>query len=142
MDTWEIRPYTGVGPLQLGIDRTSARTLLGGKYSTFRRGPYASNDTDAFDDLGLHLEYDGNERLELIMAFGEITISYKGLTLLGRDANRVLEELAQIGAASRYFDDGHYVREGGFALTIDDNVVQAVTVYTKEYYEEMTAELQ
>ena len=82
MTAWEIHPYTGVGALQFGLDRARARSLLGSNYSVFRRGPYATNDTDAFDDLGLYLEYDRNERLDCIEAVGECPISYKGITLL------------------------------------------------------------
>jgi hypothetical protein len=132
---WEITPYEGVGPLRFGMTRSQVRSLLGGKVTTFRKGPYASTDTDAYDELGLHLHYDNGDRLECIEAWGSCPIYYKQASLLNAGTQEALERLAGLGLSSRY-DDGYFLDDGGFALYAPDDVVKAVTVYRREYYDE------
>jgi len=40
-----------------------------------------------------------------------------------------------LGLSSRY-DDGYFLDDAGFALYAPDDVVKAVTVYQKGYYDE------
>lgn len=135
INRWEITPYVGVGPLRFGLTRSQARSLLGTSVSAFRKGPYASTETDAYDGLGLHLHYDGNDRLECIEAWGSCPVYYKDAALLNASVQEVLERLANLGLSSRY-DDGYFLDDGGFALYAPDDVVKAVTVYRKGYYDE------
>ena len=132
---WNIAPYEGVGQLRFGLTRSQVRSLLGGSVSTFRKGPYASTDTDAYDELGLHLYYGNGDRLECIEAWGPCPIHYKGVSLLNASTQEVLERLAGLGLSSRY-DDGYFLDDGGFALYTPDDVVKAVTVYRRGYYDE------
>lgn len=132
---WDIAPYEGVGPIRFGMTRSQVQSLLGGSVSTFRKGPYASTDTDAYDQLGLHLHYDKGDRLECIEAWGPCPIYYQGASLLNANIQAVLERLAALGLSSRY-DDGYFFDDAGFALYAPDDVVKAVTVYPKGYYDE------
>jgi hypothetical protein len=132
---WDIAPYEGVGPLRFGLTRSQAQSLLGRDVSVFRKGPYASTETDAYDALGLHLHYDGKDRLECIEAWGSCPIYYKDTPLLNASVQEVLERLKNLGLSSRY-DDGYFFDGGGFVPYAPDDVVKAVTVYRKGYYDE------
>jgi hypothetical protein len=132
---WDIAPYEGTGPLRFGMTRSQVRSLLRGSVSTFRKGPYASTDTDAYDELGLHLHYDKGDRLECIEAWGPCPIYYQRASLLNANTQEVLERLAGLGLSSRY-DDGYFLDDAGFALYAPDDVVEAVTVYPRGYYDE------
>ena len=136
LDRWDIIPYVGVGALRFGMRRPQVRSLLGRGISVFKKGPYAATETDACDELGLHLHYDTEDQLECIEAFGSCPIHYNGVSLLNATTNNVLERLASLGLCSRY-DDGYFFDDGGFALASDE-IVKAVTVYRKGYYEEET----
>jgi hypothetical protein len=137
MDYWNIIPYAGVGVLRFGTSRSEARSLLNNTPpSTFRRGPYAAADSDAYNDISLHLDYDFDDHLQCIMAFGSCPIFYENTSFLNRPLRDVLADLAKVGLSSQYDDEGYWFHDAGFVLYAPDNIVKAVTVYRKGYYEE------
>src|SRR5262245_58298124 len=64
----EIIPFQSIGTLSFGDSRKVARAKLASTFSTFQKGD-GPTETDAFDDLGLHLYYDEEGRLEFVEAF-------------------------------------------------------------------------
>jgi hypothetical protein len=133
--SWEIVPYVGVGNLRFGQVRANARAVVGDEFSTFRKGPFATNDTDAFDKFGLHLFYDSNDCLESIDAFGPTEVKFHGLHLVGRNVDAVLAELEKLGFFLRCDDDAYVCVKGGFSLYCDNNLVKAVTVFRRGYHD-------
>jgi hypothetical protein len=133
---WDIIPYIGVGPLQFGLSRAQARSLFEGAPSTFRHGPYAISDTDAYEELGLHLYYDSEDRLRCIMAFGSVPIHYNNVDLLNRRLEEIINDLTDLGLTSRYDDEGYWFDDAGFVLYAPEKSVKAITVYRSGYYEE------
>jgi hypothetical protein len=131
---WEIRPYEGGGVLHFGMSRSQVRSLLGPEFRAFRKGTHAATDTDAYDKLCLHLYYDAHDRLEYIEAWGSCQILYKGIPLLGVPTRSLLLQLNRIGLGSRY-DDGYLFDDGGFTLYAPGDVVEAVGVYRRGYYD-------
>jgi hypothetical protein len=134
MQNWDIMPYKGVGLVLFGIRSAEAEELLGSNAATFKKGPHAVGETKAYDELGLHLHYDSKDRLECIEAFGSCPLAYKGLALLNKNIEPVLEILTNLGLGYRY-DDGYFIDTEGFALYAPDGVVKGVTVYRKGYYQ-------
>lgn len=135
IDCFDILPYEGVGPLRFGFSRDNVHTILGYTFSKFRKGPFAVSDTDAYDELCLHLYYDLQDRLECVEAFGSCPICYNKVVLLHRDIESVVSDLAKSGLTCR-FDDGYFFDDGGFALVVDESTVEAITVYRRGYYDE------
>jgi hypothetical protein len=133
---WNIIPYIGVGPLLFGMARFEVRNLLGSPVKSFKRGPFTSVETDAFGPLALSVEYDTMDRLRCIEAFATCPIYFRGISLLNKSPQVILNELTSLGLKARE-DDGYFFDEGGFVLSIGpEDVVNAVTVYRKGYYEE------
>lgn len=139
VDPRKIHAYVGVGQVEFGITRTQARSRIDGAPTTFRKGPFATNDTDAYDDLGLHVYYDSEDYVRCIMAFGSGPVHYSKIALLGRPLEEVFHDLAGIGLTPRYDDEGYWFDDAGFVLYAPDDVVKAVTVYRRGYYEEQVA---
>jgi hypothetical protein len=81
IDRWDITPYVGLGPLRFGLTRSEVRALLGDQLSVVKKWPY-TNETDAYNGLGLLLEYDKEGRLECLEAFASCPIYYQGTSLL------------------------------------------------------------
>src|ERR1700732_2393896 len=135
-DRWEIIPYCGVGPLKFGLSRNHVRSFFEFVPSTFRKGPYAINETDAYDELSLHLYYDSEDRLRCIMAFESGPIHYHNVVLLKRPLQKIFNDLAALGLTSRYDDEGYWFDDVGFVLYAPENIVKAVSVYRRGYYEE------
>jgi len=121
-DPWSIIPYVGVGPIRFGLSRAQARALVEGAPSTFRQGPYAISETDAYEQLYLHLYYDSADRLRCIMAFGSNPIHYKHIALLNRRLQAVLADLAShlafgvcellVEAGQAIFKQSHFLLRG------------------------------
>src|SRR5205814_3061773 len=109
------------------MTRQEVRSLLGDGVSVFKRWPY-TRETDAYNALGLHLEYDNDNRLRCVEAFGLCAIYYGDLSLLKRPIESVAGELEKLGLASRY-DDGHFFDGAGFFLYAPNGIVEGVTVY-------------
>lgn len=136
--SWDIKPYVGVGPLCLGMTREQVRSLLGGVLSVHQKG---SASYDAYKELDLHLYHDTEDRLEFIEAFGSCPIHYQHAYFLRNDVHNVLNELAQLGLFSQYENQLHVFETGGFALYVSDDIVLAVSVFRKGYYDDPGLEL-
>ena len=133
-NSWNVIAFSGVGPLHFGCTRSEVRSVLGGDPALFRKGANAPSETDAYDELGFHLHYDLEDRLECIEAFGSCSISFRNVPLLQVPLGQVIDELAKLGLTYRY-DDGYFFDQAGFVLQATETVVDDVTVYRKGYYD-------
>jgi hypothetical protein len=131
--SWDITPFTSVGPVAFGRSRQEVRQLLGPGVSTFNKGPGAATETDVYDALGAHFYYDDSERLECVEIMGPITVRYRGISLINVPIADVLQQLRDAGISYR-FDDGYFVDESGFVIYAPSDTVKAVTIYRKGYY--------
>ncbi|MSU78669.1 MAG: hypothetical protein EXS16_11320 [Gemmataceae bacterium] len=61
MRTFKITPMVGVGPVCFGIAREQVRKALRADFDTFRKSQKSRHETDAFDTLGMHIYYTGDE---------------------------------------------------------------------------------
>ena len=85
----EIVPFTSVRALTFGESRKTSRARLGSSFSTFEK-VVGGDETDAFDDLGLHLYYSEADRLEFVEAFDPADITFRGVGFLGRGLDSVI----------------------------------------------------
>jgi len=130
---FDIAPFAGAGPLRFGMRHSEVRSLLGDKFSVHKKGPDAF---DAYSELDLHLYYDAEGQLEFIEGFGSCPIYYQDVSSLRRDAQDVLKALAQLGLTSRHENQLYMFDDGGFALYVPDDIVLAVSVFRRGYYDE------
>src|SRR6266480_1366133 len=127
----EIRPFEGLGDLRFGMSRRDVRTLLGQEFRSFKKTPLADSLTDAYTQFGLHLYYDGQDRLELVEAFQPCVPIFRGVELLG-PRKVVLEGLREAGVGSPRRDaDGELFHDLGFGLYSPGDMVEGVSVYRK-----------
>lgn len=90
---FEIEPYMGVGSIRFGMSASEVRNVLGGGVRTFRKGPFARGDTDAFIGRGVHVHYSETGICEAV-EFGGTTIpTFEGNSLLRRPFREVYELL-------------------------------------------------
>jgi hypothetical protein len=130
----EIVPFRTIGPLSYGDSRQVARDKLASPYSVFAKD-IGSEETDSFDELGLHLYYDAGGNLELVEGFEPANITFHGVGLIGRDLTSVVAEIGQIGFDSVESDVGVKFPTLGIALTASDGIVEGVAAHRKGYYE-------
>lgn len=134
--TWKITPYESVGPVQLGQRRNEIRRQLGPGFTSFAKD-VGETETDAYDELGIHLYYDDEDRLELVEAFEPASVSLKGIALLCREFEQVEHDLARQGYKGKPTDVGYRYNDAGIALTLQGSTIEGVAVFQKGYYEDV-----
>jgi hypothetical protein len=130
----EIVPFVGVGVVRFGDTRQQVRDALQRPFEIFRKD-VGENETDAFDEVGLHVYYDGQGRVEFIEGFGSASLTIGGLVLLGRNIDDVDRELSALGHSSHATDVGLQYDSVGIALTAPGGVVEGVGAYRRGYYD-------
>jgi hypothetical protein len=86
---YPIEPYVGVGPIHFGMTVDEVRTAVGGEAHPFRKGPKATRDTDAFDELGLHVSYEDSGVCNAVELWGATMPTWNGHPLLMRPFQEV-----------------------------------------------------
>jgi len=61
MNVYEVNPHIGVGPIKLGMKKAAARQSMGQPVTSFKKGPFAKHETDAFHENAFQIFYGGDE---------------------------------------------------------------------------------
>jgi hypothetical protein len=130
----EITPFCSVGVLAFGDIRKDARAKLNAKFSTFLKD-MGENETDSFDDIGLHLYYDSEGRLEFVEGFEPVDITFRSISFVGRDVASIIRDMSAIGVSEIYSDAGVRFPAAGIALYAPSGVVEGVAAHRKGYYD-------
>jgi hypothetical protein len=112
-----------------------ARQKLASPYATFQKVA-GENETDAFDQLGLHLYYSDSGELEFVEAWGPAKVAFRGVSFLGKDLGSVISDMQSLGFNATQADVGVDFRKAGIALTAPSGVVEGVAAYRKGYYDQ------
>lgn len=107
---------------------------LNAEYSTFAKD-VGENETDSFDDLGLHLYYDDEGRLEFVEAFRPADITFRGIRFLGRSLSTVIRDMNAIGFDEVGADVGVDFPDAGIALTAPSDLIEGIAAHRKGYYD-------
>jgi hypothetical protein len=131
----EVTPFISVGSLRFGATREDIRAQLGARFESFKKSPN-SNETDAYDELGLHLYYDRDNRLEYVEAFEPAEPEYAGIVFVGRAFEDVRNDLTEAGYACSFMDAASVkCDDAGIALYISDGIVEGAGVYRRGYFD-------
>jgi hypothetical protein len=138
---FEIRSYSGVGPIIFGMTAEEVRLILGCAYKEFKRTPISKTITDAFQPLGIFVCYTIDRKCNAIEMARPAQPFYAGHELLSDSFDKAFELI-------RGFDPEVSFREDGltsFALGIGlyapgcdkDRLlpVESVIAFQRGYYE-------
>ena len=131
----EIIPFTSVGILTFGDSRPVSREKLSSKFSTFEKCLGVKNETDAFDDLGLHLYYSDAGHLEFVEAFDPAEVVFRGTGFLGRDLDSVVSDMESLGFRPTEGDVGAQFETAGITIYAPMGIVEAVAAHCKGYHD-------
>jgi hypothetical protein len=131
----DIIPFKSIGTLSFGDARQTAREKLASTFSTFEKA-IGENETDSFDELGLHLYYSDADCLEFVEAFEPAEVRFRGVNFLGRDLDSVASDMASLGFSAIETDVGVRFETAGIALTAPSEVVEGVAAYRRGYYDD------
>jgi hypothetical protein len=130
----DIIPFQSIGILSFGDSRQAARDKLACCFSTFVKD-VGANETDSFDERGLHLYFDDEGRLEFVEAFNPAEVTFRGIHFLGRELQSVVEDMIAIGFSPSESDIGVDFADAGIALTAPYGVVEGIASHRKGYYD-------
>ena len=134
MNGWEITPFKSIGILHFGQSRNEVRDLLGTDFKSFYRGNEPT-PTDFYTELGFMLYYDQNDLLEFIEVVRPCNLTFNGISLLINDVQGVLDSLLAQGYEALRDETGFKYETLGFWLYTPQDVIEAVSVFPKGYYE-------
>lgn len=83
MDDFEITPYEGAGPIQLGMSREDVRAAMNSKATQFLKTADSTVPDDHFQEQGIVVSYTDADEAETIEFFGPANPTYGGQQLLG-----------------------------------------------------------
>lgn len=97
MPHYEVIPHQGVGPVLLGMTREESRAAMNVPPHSFRKGRFASTDTDGYLDNAFQVFFDHDDRVEFIELSNApaITATYKGRDLFALHADDVVRFVAR-----------------------------------------------
>ncbi|WP_444930812.1 hypothetical protein ACJJIF_03230 [Microbulbifer sp. SSSA002] len=117
---FEVQPEIGIGPVKLGMDRTSAIASMGLEPDSFMKTPMSQHPTDSFYEAGFQIFYEGEtpkvESIELSRGCGfEATLS--GENILDLSVSEVLLKIeSAIGLKPKTEDEGYTFEIPGLGL--------------------------
>jgi hypothetical protein len=133
--TVEIIPFRSIGKLSFGDARQITREKLASSFSTFKK-VVGENETDSFDDLGLHLYYSDAGHLEFVETFDPAEVTFRGIRFLGRDLDTIISDMESLGFRPTESDVGVKFEGAGIALTAPSGIVEGVAAHRKGYYDQ------
>jgi hypothetical protein len=140
MKNWLVTTFHSVGPIHFGQRRSEIRDILSAEVRQFKKTPRSVRLTDAYDQFGIHLSFDENDALELVVAFDPARPELFGEILLGRPLDDVLSSMNRLGFQQRQVRDDYCFDDIGIEIYVPyDKKLEAVKIYSKEALERTIA---
>jgi hypothetical protein len=124
----EISPGVGVGQFRFGSTRFDLQRSLSVGVEQFRRTRESKGVTLACDSLGVHLEFDSEDRLSAISVYQPQHATLGGTLLTARPIAEVIQDLVKRGLRPEKVDAGVWIGEAGLLLIDVEGTVDGVTL--------------
>jgi hypothetical protein len=138
---FEIIPKKSAGPIQIGQTRENVRKAANSNVEEFMKTPTSASPTDAFDELGIHVYYDKQDRCEAIELWSESNPTYKGVSLFDMSPKQAISWLRKLDKAIEIDDVGAISRKMGISLYANEGIdnstdkIDSVMVFGEGYYD-------
>ncbi len=87
---FEVNSYIGVNSIKFGMPREGVRnSLLNYEYRTFRRNSYAESLSDGYEEIGLNVFYDSNDKVEALELSEPACVLLNGFDVFSIPASEV-----------------------------------------------------
>ncbi|MCP5004142.1 MAG: hypothetical protein GY941_09415 [Planctomycetes bacterium] len=118
------------------MGRDYIRSLLGKDYESFSRTGNKIPEIDSYDNEGLQLNYDEDNKLEFIEAIIPSNPTFENIAFTGRNPEDVYREITEKGYLGIKDDVGYDFPDLGIGIYIREGFVEAVSIYRKGYYDD------
>lgn len=128
MDKWLVEPLKSVKGIAFGENRETARKLMGGEYTAFKKSRYSSNTSDDFGCC--HIFYDGDNNVEAVEIFSDVEVVISGKSVFPdglADLKALFPDLKDEG--------GSFISEkSSVGVTMDGRNMDAILFGCPNYY--------
>jgi len=136
---FELIPNKGIGNISLNSSRDQVNKSLKTKATVFKKTKNSENTTDAFDDIGVHVYYDKNNKVKAIEAFSESRVILDKKYIFKTPAKDVYQKIKKIDPDAKD-DDQTTLTSKKLGLSIfssngfaSENNIDSVLVFRKDY---------
>jgi hypothetical protein len=138
MQIFDIRPFMGVGPIDLGMSRNEVRKVVGAPVHTFKKTPVDDELTDAFRSLGVHVFYKRPGVCESIEFYGPANPMFNGVPILGSTLDNISRIFATQNVKVEKRRDAIVAHPLGFGVAApkhQNGIISEVIVFENGYYD-------
>jgi hypothetical protein len=131
MNKWTIESKGKVGPFGLGMTTNEVTAILGSEYEVFKRVPDAPDTIYAYDTDAVQFTCTPDGAVKIISVFRPNLVSYRGVQLLGRPLQDVVNELEAKETVTEKEDAGYWVSEACVLLVEVEDAVDGIELYSE-----------
>lgn len=133
-EPWELRPFEGMGPVELGMSRDQVIELLGPPDIKIGDDPLLE---EGYRGPAVRIEFDPDQRVVSVTALPDRPVTWER-ALAGRPAGELAADLTRDGHQVRHeaLTESLLVHDLGlilFAPEEDGGLVEAITVTRRDY---------
>ena len=134
-NTYTIEPYTGIGPVRLGMTMAEVRNALNETPIPFFKSPNSELATDDFRKAGMHVFYKPPGVCKAVECFDpDANPTLFDQRIFGRPYTEVLDWLKQLDPSLLIQSDGCTSFELGIGLYVPDESIESMIVFERDYY--------
>ena len=97
MNEYEVVPFTGIGPVRLGMSRAEVWAAMSADRTSFLKGPFSTHETDAWYENAFQVFYGGEtvtaEFVEIASHVG-IRVTFRGLSIFDTPVDEVVAHVS------------------------------------------------
>jgi hypothetical protein len=137
---FEVKPFKGVGSVELGMTSEQVQAVLKEKPRTFKKNQFSEGLTDDFQNLGLHVHYDHEGNCEAIELFSPSVPIYQGQHLLDKSFGHLEQWLKSLDPKAKFENVGIKSNDVGIGIYAPfgeeepSKPPEGVIVYKEGYY--------
>lgn len=117
---FELLAFGDLGSIKNGLSRAEVRSILGGGFDEFLKGPDSVVLTDAYDDFGLHVYYDESYRVFGVEFLKWSDFFWQGQRLAGENLQLLQQFFENNGQVLTFNSSDFYVSSLGLRLYAPD----------------------
>lgn len=131
---YQITPYESVGPIKFSMTQQEVQTALNEHYETFRRGPFATGDTETYGQC--FVNYDAAGHCDSVEFFGDANVKFKETSPFSLSCAELRKLLAPVEDNDSGFTSFEY-GIGVYAPYEEDepDKVESIIAFKKGYYD-------
>lgn len=104
---FEVSSYIGVNSIEFEMSREAVRnSLLNYEYRTFRRNSYSESPSDGYEEIGVNVYYDSNDKVEALEFSEPACVVFNGIDIFSLPASEVYALIKKIDQDVMIDEDG------------------------------------